>query len=48
MPLSEFVVLKLMEPYTECGRTIIIVNFFTSVSSAAKLITKRTTLIGHH
>lgn len=46
VPLSEFIVLKLMEPYTGSGRTVTTDNFFTSLSLATKLITKRTTLVG--
>ena len=46
VPLGEFVVLKLMEPYIGCGRTMTTDNFFTSLSLARKLITKRTSLVG--
>lgn len=44
--LSEFVVLKLVEPYTGHGRNITTDNFFTSLSLAKKLLSKRTTLVG--
>lgn len=46
VPLGEFVVLKLMEPYIGCGRTVTTDNFFISLSLATKLITKRTSLVG--
>lgn len=41
VPLGEFVVLKLMEPFTGCGRTVTTDNFFTSVPLAAKLLEKK-------
>lgn len=44
--LSEHVVLKLVEPYTNCGRNITTDNFFTSMSLATKLLAKKTTLVG--
>lgn len=43
--LGEFVVLKLMEPFTECGRNVTIDNF-TSVSLITKLFIQNTTIIG--
>ena len=46
IPLGEFVVLKLMEPFIECGRNVTPDNFFTSVSLATKLLAKRTTIVG--
>lgn len=46
IPLSEFVVLKLTEPFIGCGRNITTDNFFTSTSLATKLLSKRTTLVG--
>ncbi|XP_059563328.1 piggyBac transposable element-derived protein 4-like [Myotis daubentonii] len=46
MLLSEHVVLKLVEPYTGCGRNITTNNFFTSMSLATKLLAKQTTLVG--
>lgn len=36
MLLSEHVVLKLVEPYTGCGRNVTTDNFFTSMSLATK------------
>ncbi|XP_043597817.1 piggyBac transposable element-derived protein 4-like [Bombus pyrosoma] len=44
--LGEFVVLKLIEPYSMMGRTITTDNCFTSLSLAYKLLAKRTTLVG--
>lgn len=44
--LGEFVTLKLVEPYTGCGRNITMDNFFTSVSIATKLLAKKTTVVG--
>ena len=46
IPLSDFVVLKLTEPFTGCGRNITTDNFFTSTSLATKLLSNRTTLVG--
>ncbi|CAK9832670.1 PiggyBac transposable element-derived protein 4 [Anthophora retusa] len=46
VPLGEFVVLKLIDPYIGCGRTVTTDNFFTSLPLATKLITKRTSLVG--
>lgn len=43
--LGEFVVLKLMEPFTECGRNVTIDNF-TSISLITKLLIQNTTIIG--
>lgn len=44
-PLAKFVVLKLMEPFTGCERSVTTDNFFTSASLATKLLEKRTTLL---
>lgn len=46
IPLSEFVVLKLIEPFTCSVRNVTTDNFFTSLSLASKLLEKRTTLVG--
>ncbi|XP_055378966.1 piggyBac transposable element-derived protein 4-like [Condylostylus longicornis] len=46
IPLSEFVVLKLIEQYAGAGRNVTTDNFFTSKSLALKLLEKRTTLVG--
>ena len=46
VPLTEYVVLKLIEPLTGCGRIVTIDNFFTSISIATKFLAKRTTLVG--
>ncbi|XP_014487368.1 PREDICTED: piggyBac transposable element-derived protein 3-like, partial [Dinoponera quadriceps] len=46
IPLSEFVVTKLAEPYLGCGRNITTDNFFTSISLAKKLLANKTTLVG--
>ena len=46
IPLGEFVVLKLMDPFTGCGRTVTTDNFFTSVSLAKKLLARKTTIVG--
>lgn len=46
VPLGEFVVLKLIDPYIGCGRTVTTDNFFTSLPLATKLLTKRTSLVG--
>ncbi|GFV88998.1 DDE_Tnp_1_7 domain-containing protein [Trichonephila clavipes] len=40
-PLKEFVVLKLPEPFTGCGRSITTDNFLTSASLATKLLEKK-------
>ncbi|XP_035739246.1 piggyBac transposable element-derived protein 4-like [Vespa mandarinia] len=45
-PLSEFIVMKLLEPYTMTGRTVTTDNFFTSFSLALKLRFKNTSLLG--
>lgn len=45
-PLSEFVVMKLLEPYTMKGRTVTTDNFFTSIPLALKLRSKSTLLLG--
>ncbi|KAL2729539.1 piggyBac transposable element-derived protein 4-like [Vespula squamosa] len=44
IPLGEFVVLELVEPFTRCWRHVTMDNFFTSASLATKLLVKRTTL----
>lgn len=46
VPLEEFVTMKLVEPYTGCGRNITMDNFFTSVSLVTKLLAKKTTVVG--
>lgn len=38
---SEYVVLKLIEPFTGCGRTVTTDNFFTSESLAIQLLAKK-------
>uniref|UniRef100_A0A1A9V1D3 DDE_Tnp_1_7 domain-containing protein n=1 Tax=Glossina austeni TaxID=7395 RepID=A0A1A9V1D3_GLOAU len=45
-PLSEFVVMKLLEPYTMNGRSVTTDNFFTSIPLALKLRSKNTSLVG--
>ncbi|XP_040580526.1 piggyBac transposable element-derived protein 4-like [Lepeophtheirus salmonis] len=44
--LSEYVVMKLMEPYLGKGRNVTTDNFFTSLSLANKLQKNRTTILG--
>ncbi|GFQ83648.1 HTH La-type RNA-binding domain-containing protein [Trichonephila clavata] len=44
--LSEYVVLKLIEPFTGCGRTVTSDSFFTSKSLAIQLLANKTTLVG--
>ncbi|KAL2729418.1 piggyBac transposable element-derived protein 4-like [Vespula squamosa] len=46
IPLGEFVVLKLVKPFTRCWRHVTMDNFFTSASLTTKLLAKRTTLFG--
>ena len=46
VPIGEFVVLKLVVPFTQCWRHVTTDNFFTSVSLATKLLAKQTTLVG--
>ncbi|XP_024223753.1 uncharacterized protein LOC112212925 [Bombus impatiens] len=41
IPLGEFVALKLMEPFTGCGRNLTTDNFFTIASLATKLFAKK-------
>ena len=41
-PLGEFVVLKLLEPFTGCGINITTYNFFTRASLSAKILEKNT------
>lgn len=45
-PLSEYVVLRLVEPYMGKGRNVTTDNFFTSVKLAEKLKAKNTSLVG--
>lgn len=45
-PLGEYVVLRLIEPYTMAGRNVTTDNFFTSIPLALKLLSKRTSLVG--
>lgn len=44
--LSEYVVLKLIEPFQNMGRNVTVDNFFTSLELAKKLKDKRTSLVG--
>uniref|UniRef100_A0A3P9KCK2 PiggyBac transposable element-derived protein domain-containing protein n=1 Tax=Oryzias latipes TaxID=8090 RepID=A0A3P9KCK2_ORYLA len=44
--LSENVVMKLMEPFLDKGRNVTTDNFFTSVSLARQLLSRKTTLLG--
>uniref|UniRef100_A0A3P9KF94 PiggyBac transposable element-derived protein domain-containing protein n=1 Tax=Oryzias latipes TaxID=8090 RepID=A0A3P9KF94_ORYLA len=44
--LSENVVMKLMEPFLDKGRSVTTDNFFTSVSLARQLLSRKTTLLG--
>ena len=44
--LSEFVVMKLMEPYLGKGRNVTTDNFFTSLNLAKRLLQKNTTIVG--
>uniref|UniRef100_A0AAR2K205 PiggyBac transposable element-derived protein domain-containing protein n=1 Tax=Pygocentrus nattereri TaxID=42514 RepID=A0AAR2K205_PYGNA len=44
--LSEYVVMKLMEPFMDKGRTVTTDNFFTSLSLARRLLGRKTTLLG--
>ena len=46
VPIGEFVVLKLVVPFTQCWRHVTTDNFFTSVSLATKLLAKQITLVG--
>ena len=46
IPLSEFVVMKLVEPFTNCRKNITTNNFFTTASLAAKLLANGTSLVG--
>ncbi|CEF59944.1 Hypothetical protein SRAE_X000168650 [Strongyloides ratti] len=45
-PLSEYVVMKLLKPYTMTGRTVTTDNFFTSYSLVLKLKSRNTSLVG--
>ncbi|XP_041852929.1 uncharacterized protein LOC121647490 [Melanotaenia boesemani] len=44
--LSESVVMKLMEPFMDKGRTVTTDNFFTSLSLAQRLRSRRTSILG--
>lgn len=44
--LSESVVMKLMGPFLDQGRTVTTDNFFTSITLAKKLLSRKTTLLG--
>ncbi|XP_071746952.1 piggyBac transposable element-derived protein 4-like [Lepeophtheirus salmonis] len=44
--LSEYIVMKLMEPYLDKGRNVTTNNFFTSLSLANELQKNRTTILG--
>ncbi|KAL6473223.1 hypothetical protein MHYP_G00194110 [Metynnis hypsauchen] len=44
--LSENVVMKLMDPFMDKGRTVTTDNFFTSLSLAKRLLGRKTTLLG--
>lgn len=46
VPLSEYVVLRLVEPYMGKGRNVTTDNFFTSINLAKKLAVRNTTLVG--
>lgn len=43
--LSESVVMRLMEPFMDKGRTVTINNFFTSLSLTQRLLSRKTTLL---
>ncbi|XP_027864911.1 uncharacterized protein LOC114139283 [Xiphophorus couchianus] len=44
--LSETVVMRLMEPFMDKGRTVTTDNFFTSLSLAQRLLSRKTTILG--
>ncbi|XP_048857205.1 uncharacterized protein LOC125724512 [Brienomyrus brachyistius] len=44
--LSENVVMRLMEPFLDKGRNVTTDNFFTSLSLAQKLLSRKTTILG--
>uniref|UniRef100_A0A8C5HAB4 PiggyBac transposable element-derived protein domain-containing protein n=1 Tax=Gouania willdenowi TaxID=441366 RepID=A0A8C5HAB4_GOUWI len=44
--LSESVVMKLMEPFMDKGRTVTTDNFFTSLTLARRLLSRKTTILG--
>uniref|UniRef100_A0A9J7WY27 PiggyBac transposable element-derived protein domain-containing protein n=1 Tax=Cyprinus carpio carpio TaxID=630221 RepID=A0A9J7WY27_CYPCA len=44
--LSENVVMRLMEPFLDKGRNVTTNNFFTSLSLAHKLLSRKTTILG--
>ncbi|KAM9487157.1 uncharacterized protein Hap1MRO34_007004 [Clarias gariepinus] len=44
--LTENVVMKLMEPFMDKGRTVTTDNYFTSLSLAGRLLSRKTTLVG--
>ena len=43
---SEFVVMRLLEPYAMKGKTVTTDNIVTNGSLASKLLAKKTTLVG--
>lgn len=45
-PVSEYIVLQLMDPYLGKGRNVTTDNFFTSVRLAEKLQEKKTSIVG--
>ena len=45
-PISEYIVLQLMDPYLGKGRNVTTDNFFTSVKLAEKLEKKKTSIVG--
>ncbi|XP_015233509.1 PREDICTED: uncharacterized protein LOC107086819 [Cyprinodon variegatus] len=44
--LSETVVMRLMEPFLDKGRTVTTDDFFTSLSLAQRLLSRKTTILG--
>uniref|UniRef100_A0A3P8S7B4 PiggyBac transposable element-derived protein domain-containing protein n=1 Tax=Amphiprion percula TaxID=161767 RepID=A0A3P8S7B4_AMPPE len=44
--LSENVVMRLMEPFLDTGRNVTTDNFFTSLSLAQRLLSRKTTILG--
>ncbi|XP_057714103.1 uncharacterized protein LOC130930276 [Corythoichthys intestinalis] len=44
--LSESVAMKLMDPFLDKGRTVTTGNFFTSLSLAQQLLSRKTTILG--
>ena len=45
-PLSEYVVIKLMEPYIKSGRNVTTDNFFTSLKLGERLKALQTSIVG--